>query len=114
MGKCRNSLFSENFDQNKKYPTIVTMHPIGSCKEQTAGNVYGKALGEAGFVVLAFDASFQGESGGVPRYIENPYQRTDDVRYAVDYLINLPYVDEENRDLRCLWRRSLCIEHCHD
>ncbi len=84
--------FPADFDQQKKYPTIVSLHPIGSCKEQTAGNVYGKALADAGFVVLAFDASFQGESGGTPRYIENPYQRTDDVRYAIDYLENLPYV----------------------
>lgn len=85
----------DNFDENKKYAAVVTMHPIGSCKEQTAGNVYGKALAEAGFVVLAFDASFQGESGGMPRYIENPYQRTDDVRYAIDYLETLPYVDAD-------------------
>lgn len=87
--------FPEGFDQNKKYPTIVTMHPIGSCKEQTAGNVYGKALAEAGFVVLTFDASFQGESGGTPQYIENPFHRTDDVRYAIDYLETLPYVDAD-------------------
>ncbi|MFS4470301.1 alpha/beta hydrolase [Chryseobacterium sp. T20] len=87
--------FPSGFNQNKKYPTIISMHPIGSCKEQTAGNVYGKALAEAGFVVLVFDASFQGESGGTPRYIENPYQRTDDVRYAIDYLETLPYVDAE-------------------
>lgn len=87
--------FPTDFNQNKKYPTIISMHPIGSCKEQTAGNVYGKALAEAGFVVLVFDASFQGESGGTPRYIENPYQRTDDVRYAIDYLETLPYVDAE-------------------
>ncbi|MDN3692478.1 alpha/beta hydrolase [Chryseobacterium tructae] len=87
--------FPADFDQNKKYPTIVTMHPIGSCKEQTAGNVYGKALAEAGFVVLTFDASFQGESGGAPRYIENPFHRTDDVRYAIDYLETLPYVDTD-------------------
>lgn len=88
-------LFPADFDENKKYPTVISMHPIGSCKEQTAGNVYGKALAEAGFVVLAFDASFQGESGGTPRYIENPYQRTDDVRYAIDYLETLPYVDTD-------------------
>lgn len=87
--------FPADFDQNKKYPTIVTMHPIGSCKEQTAGNIYGKALAEAGFVVLNFDASFQGESGGTPRYIENPFHRTDDVRYAIDYLETLPYIDAD-------------------
>jgi hypothetical protein len=87
-------MFPTDFNENQQYPAIVTMHPIGSCKEQTAGNVYGKALAEAGFMVLNFDASFQGESGGTPRYIENPYQRTDDVRYAIDYLVTLPYVDE--------------------
>lgn len=87
--------FPADFDEQKKYPVVISMHPIGSCKEQTAGNVYGKALAEAGFVVLAFDASFQGESGGTPRYIENPYQRTDDVRYAIDYLENLSYVDAD-------------------
>ena len=36
--------FPNDFDENKKYPTVVTMHPIGSCKEQTAGNVYGLSL----------------------------------------------------------------------
>lgn len=87
--------FPANFDETKQYPVIISMHPIGSCKEQTAGNIYGKALAEAGFIALAFDASFQGESGGTPRYIENPYQRTDDVRYAIDYLITLPYIDTE-------------------
>ncbi|WP_426477218.1 alpha/beta hydrolase [Chryseobacterium sp. CBSDS_008] len=88
-------LFPSDFDDKKKYPAIISMHPIGSCKEQTAGNVYGKALAEAGFVVLAFDASFQGESEGSPRYIENPLLRTEDVRYAIDYLETLPYVDTD-------------------
>lgn len=50
--------FPLNFDDEKKYPAVLSAHPIGSCKEQTSGNVYGKALAEAGFVVIAFDASF--------------------------------------------------------
>ena len=56
--------FPEGFDENKKYPTIFSTHSIGSCKEQTSGNVYGQALADAGFIVLVPDASFQGESGG--------------------------------------------------
>jgi uncharacterized protein len=47
------------FDEKKKYAAIVSTHPIGSCKEQTSGNIYGAALAKEGFVVLAFDASFQ-------------------------------------------------------
>ncbi|KDM92925.1 alpha/beta hydrolase [Photobacterium galatheae] len=82
------------FDASVKYPTIVSTHPIGSCKEQTSGNIYAAALAEAGFVVLAFDASFQGASGGTPRLIEDPAIRVSDIRFAIDYLVTLPYVDE--------------------
>ena len=87
--------FPPNFDETKKYPAIISAHPIGSCKEQTDGNIYGAALAEAGFVVLVHDASFQGESGGEPRFIEDPSIRVSDIRYAVDYLQSLPYVDAE-------------------
>lgn len=84
-----------DFDESKQYPAIVSTHPIGSCKEQTAGNVYGAALARAGFVVIAFDASFQGASGGSPRFIEDPALRVSDIRFAIDYLATLPYVDAE-------------------
>ncbi|WP_373975473.1 alpha/beta hydrolase [Chitinibacter sp. SCUT-21] len=84
-----------NFDASKTYPAIVSTHPIGSCKEQTAGNVYARVLAEAGFVVLAYDASFQGQSGGEPRYIEDPAIRVSDIRFAIDYLQSQPYVDTE-------------------
>lgn len=83
-----------NFDESKKYAAIVSTHPIGSCKEQTSGNIYASALAKEGFVVLAFDASFQGASGGSPRFIEDPSIRTSDIRFAIDYLVSLPFVDE--------------------
>lgn len=86
--------FPENFDENNQYPAIISGHPIGSCKEQTSGNVYGTALAKAGFIVIAFDASFQGESGGEPRSIENPVFRVEDFRLVTDYLMTLKYVDE--------------------
>lgn len=84
-----------DFDEQKRYPAIVSTHPIGSCKEQTAGNVYAKGLAAAGFVVLVHDASFQGASGGEPRFIEDPAIRVSDIRFAVDYLQALPYVDSD-------------------
>jgi fermentation-respiration switch protein FrsA (DUF1100 family) len=70
--------FPADFDRSKKYPTIVSVHPFGSCKEQTSGNVYGAALAKEGFVVIAFDASFQGASGGEPRFIEDTRLRKVD------------------------------------
>lgn len=84
-----------NFDETRKYPAVVSTHPIGSCKEQTSGNVYAAALARAGFVAIAFDASFQGQSGGQPRFIEDPAIRVSDIRFAIDYLVTLPYVDAE-------------------
>jgi len=87
--------FPPNFDEKKKYPAIISAHPIGSCKEQTSGNVYGTALAKEGFVVIAFDRSFQGASGGEPRFIEDPVQAVEDFRRVTDYLVTLPYVDAD-------------------
>lgn len=87
--------FPKDFDETKKYPAIVCAHPISSCKEQTAGNIYGKALAEAGFITLAFDASNQGKSGGEVRFLEDPAIRVEDFRCAADFLTTLSYVDEE-------------------
>ena len=74
---------------------MISVHPFGSCKEQTSSSVYGKALAEAGYVVIAFDASYQGQSGGTPRFIENPSQRVEDISHVIDYAVTLPYVDNE-------------------
>ncbi|MCR9923230.1 alpha/beta hydrolase [Vibrio alginolyticus] len=87
-------LFPEGFNESKRYPIMISVHPFGSCKEQTSSAVYGKALAELGYVVIAFDASFQGESGGLPRYVEDPSQRVEDISRVIDYAVTLPYVDE--------------------
>lgn len=88
-------LIPTNFVESQKYPTIISVHPFGSCKEQTSSATYGKALAEAGYVVIAYDASFQGESGGMPRYVEDPTQRVEDVSRVIDYAVTLPYVDAD-------------------
>lgn len=84
-----------DFDETKSYPAIICAHPISSCKEQTAGSIYGEELTKQGFITLAFDASTQGASGGEPQFSEDPGTRVEDFRCAVDYLMTLPYVDEE-------------------
>ncbi|MEA4837506.1 MAG: alpha/beta hydrolase [Rhodospirillaceae bacterium] len=83
----------DSFDKLKKYPAIVVAHPISSCKEQTAA-IYASKLAELGYLCLAFDASTQGASGGLGKYLEDPATRIEDFHCAVDYLVTLDFVDE--------------------
>ncbi|MEK5399068.1 alpha/beta hydrolase [Paenibacillus sp. VTT E-133280] len=83
----------ENAENKKHNPAIVCVHPGSSCKDQTAG-IYAEKLAELGYVTIVFDASYQGESEGDPRYIEVPAARVEDIRCAVDYLTTLDFVDE--------------------
>lgn len=86
--------FPDGFDHNKKYPSIVAVHPGNGVKEQVAG-LYAGLLSKQGFITIAYDASHQGESEGYPRYLEDPARRVEDIRCAIDYLVTLPYIDEE-------------------
>lgn len=89
-----NVYFPEDFDPGRKYAVIISVHPGGGVKEQTAG-LYAEKLAEQGFVTLAFDASHQGASGGEPRFLDDPMKRVGDISSAVDYLTTLPYVDAD-------------------
>lgn len=84
--------YPEGLDNSKSNPAVIVSHPGGGVKEQTAGT-YAKKPAEEGFVTIAFDRSYQGESTGEPRQTENPHVSTEDVSAVLDHLTTLDFVD---------------------
>ena len=78
----------------KKLPAIAVSGPFGAVKEQSSG-LYAQTLAERGFVTIAFDPSFTGESSGEPRYMNSPDINTEDFSAAVDFLANHDLVNPE-------------------
>lgn len=77
-----------------KLPAIAVSGPFGAVKEQASG-LYAQKMAEKGFVALAFDPSYTGESGGEPRNVASPDINTEDFSAAVDFLTTLPEVDAD-------------------
>lgn len=80
-----------DFDASKHYAAVAVSGPFGAVKEQSSG-LYAQELARRGFVTVAFDPSFTGESAGTPRYVASPDINTEDFSAAVDFLSRLPYV----------------------
>lgn len=81
-------------DATGKLSAIAVCGPFGAVKEQAAG-LYAQEMAGRGFITIAFDPSFTGESGGTPRYMTSPDINTEDFSAAVDYLVTNPDVDPE-------------------
>lgn len=77
-----------------KLPAIAVCGPFGAVKEQAAG-LYAQTMAERGFLTVAFDPSYTGESGGEPRYVVSPDINTEDFSAAVDFLATNDKVDSE-------------------
>ena len=81
-------------NKTTKLPALAISGPFGAVKEQSSG-LYAQELASRGFITIAFDPSFTGESEGTPRYMASPDINTEDFQAAVDYLSNNEDVDKE-------------------
>lgn len=84
---------SKNIDKSQKYPAIIVGTPYGGVKEQGAG-IYAQIMAECGFVSIAIDESYNGESSGSPRHISSPDIFVEDFSAAVDYIGTRLFVDK--------------------
>lgn len=81
-------------NESGKLPALAVSGPFGAVKEQSSG-LYAQTMAERGFLTIAFDPSFTGESGGQPRYVASPDINTEDFQAAVDFLSLQDNVDPE-------------------
>lgn len=81
-----------DLDETAPLPAVVLSTPGSSVKEQIGAN-YASRLAARGIAALVFDPAYQGQSGGEPRDLEDPYQRSEDLSYAIDALTALPGID---------------------
>ncbi|MBR1401219.1 MAG: alpha/beta hydrolase [Prevotella sp.] len=92
--ETNNSSIRQLVHSSNKFPAIAVSGPFGAVKEQSSG-LYAQHMAERGFLTIAFDPSFTGESGGEPRRMASPDINTEDFLAAVDFLSNLDNVDAE-------------------
>ncbi len=92
MNTVGNLFVPKNLNRTTRYPAIIIGHPMGAVKEQSS-NLYAQKLAEQGFVTLAIDLSFWGESEGRPRNLVSPDIYAEDFSAAVDYLGAQGFVD---------------------
>lgn len=81
-------------DTEGRLPAIAVCGPFGAVKEQASG-LYAQTMAEKGYLTIAFDPSYTGESGGTPRYVASPDINTEDFQAAVDFLSVQENVDPE-------------------
>ena len=87
-------LYTPKGKSDVKMAAIAVAGPFGAVKEQASG-LYAQKMAERGFITLAFDPSYTGESSGEPRNVSSPEINTEDFSAAVDFLVNQPDVDPE-------------------
>lgn len=85
---------SKGIEKSQKYPAIIVGTPYGGVKEQGAG-IYAQNMAQRGFVALAFDESYNGESSGEPRHISSPDIFVEDFSAAVDFIGTRCFVDRD-------------------
>ena len=90
----RIGMFDTGDGEKMRFPAIAVSGPFGAVKEQSSG-LYAQHMAERGFLTIAFDPSFTGESGGEPRRMASPDINTEDFLAAVDFLSSLDNVDPE-------------------
>ena len=81
-----------DYNPSKKYPTVVVAHPNGGVKEQVAG-LYAQRLAEKGYITITADAAYQGASGGLPRQVDKPSNRIEDIHHMADFITQYDGVD---------------------